>query len=65
LHQDLGLDELIGSEGVTVIEWPQQIAELIPAEHLAITIKRLAEDKRELSIQSSGAAYDALLEFIP
>lgn len=65
LHQDLGLDELIGSEGVCVIEWPEQIADLIPSEHLAITIKRLSEDKRELSIASNGAAYDALLEFIP
>lgn len=65
LHQDLGLDEVIGTDGVTVIEWPQQIQELIPQEHLAITIKRRSEDHRELTFESFGEAYTALLEFIP
>jgi tRNA threonylcarbamoyladenosine biosynthesis protein TsaE len=65
LHQDLGLDELIGSEGVTVIEWPAQIPDLIPKEHLAIAIKRVSEDKRELIFETSGAVYDALLEYLP
>lgn len=65
LHQDLGLDELIGSEGVCVIEWPQQIPDLIPAERLAITITRLSEDKRDLKFEALGQRYEALLEFIP
>lgn len=65
LHQDLGLDELIGLEGITVIEWPAQIPDLIPTEHLAIAIKRLSEDKRELTFETCGAVYDALLEWIP
>jgi tRNA threonylcarbamoyladenosine biosynthesis protein TsaE len=65
LHQDLGLDELIGTEGVTVIEWPAQIPDLIPTEHLAISIQRLSEDKRELTFESNGTVYDALLEWIP
>ena len=65
VHQDLGLDELIGSEGVTVIEWPAQIPDLIPQDHLAIAIKRLSEDKRELTFETHGAVYDALLEWIP
>jgi tRNA threonylcarbamoyladenosine biosynthesis protein TsaE len=65
LHQDLGLDERIGSEGVCVIEWPQQISDLIPAEHLAISISRLSEDRRNLTFESFGARYTALLEYIP
>ena len=65
LHQDLGLEELIGTEGVTVIEWPEQIPDLIPIDHLAITLKRRSEDKRELSFESTGSYYDALLEFLP
>lgn len=65
LHQDLGLDELIGTDGVCVIEWPEQIPHLIPAEHLAITIKRLTEEERQVTIESTGSAYDALLEVIP
>ena len=64
LHQDLGLDELIGTDGVCVIEWPEQIPDLIPTEHLAITITRLAEEQRQLTIKSSGSAYDALLEVL-
>lgn len=65
VHQDLGLDELIGTEGVCVIEWPEQIPDVIPLDHLAITLKRVSETKRELWFESTGAAYDALLEWIP
>ena len=62
LHQDLGLDELIGTQGVTVFEWPEQIPDLIPADHLAISIRRLSNDHRELSFEATGTPYVGLLE---
>jgi len=48
---DIGLDEYIGYEtGITVIEWPQYIAKLIPENAMEISFKNVGEDKREITI---------------
>lgn len=53
VNTDIGLDEYIGYEtGITLIEWPKFIKDLIPEEANQITIKNLGEDKRSISIES-------------
>lgn len=50
VNSDIGLDEYIGYEtGITVIEWPQYIAKLIPSNCLQIEIKNLGDDKRSFT----------------
>lgn len=61
-HEDLGFEEMIDGDGVAVIEWSQFISDDIPADKLSISIKRLDEDKREISFISTGTYYDQLLE---
>ena len=49
INTDIGLDEYIGYEtGITVIEWPMFIKELIPADAIEVEITNLGEDKRQL-----------------
>ena len=62
LHQDLGLDELIGMEGITVIEWPDFLEELFPEEYLRINIHRLSKNRRELVFHPKGKKYEELIE---
>lgn len=51
IDTDIGLDEYIGYEtGITVIEWPQYIAKLIPESAMEISFKNVGEDKREITI---------------
>ncbi|HET6786138.1 MAG TPA: tRNA (adenosine(37)-N6)-threonylcarbamoyltransferase complex ATPase subunit type 1 TsaE [Erysipelotrichaceae bacterium] len=64
LHQDLGLDELIGEDGVTVIEWATYVEELFPEEYLKISVKRLNENKREFHFYPKGIKYEKLIEEI-
>jgi tRNA threonylcarbamoyladenosine biosynthesis protein TsaE len=50
---DIGLDEYIGYEtGITLIEWPMFIKDLLPEEANQITIKNLGEDRRSINIES-------------
>jgi tRNA threonylcarbamoyladenosine biosynthesis protein TsaE len=62
LHQDLGFEELIGSVGVTVIEWPEFIEELFPEEYLRINIQSLSKNKRKLVFNPKGIEYEKLIE---
>lgn len=62
LHQDLGFEELINSDAITVIEWPNYIKELWPTDYLMITFKRMDENSREIELIAQGSLYLDLLE---
>ena len=50
---DIGLDEYIGYEtGLTVIEWPDYIKNLIPEDASTISIINMGETKRQITIES-------------
>ena len=44
----LGLEEMIGTDGVAFVEWPSQCRELIPEDHLSI---RLAGAKSNVRLK--------------
>lgn len=49
-NHDIGLEEFIEGNGITFIEWPIFIPELIPANHIEITITRVDDTKRKIVI---------------
>lgn len=63
-NKDLGLEEFIEGNGVTLIEWPQYIQEIIPSTSLNIIIKNLGDDCREIHMQTTNPAYAALFSKI-
>ncbi|MFA5485577.1 MAG: tRNA (adenosine(37)-N6)-threonylcarbamoyltransferase complex ATPase subunit type 1 TsaE [Bacilli bacterium] len=48
-QDDIGLDEFIGGEGITVIEWPLYIKHLLPNNALEINIKHISLEVREIT----------------
>lgn len=57
---DLGYDEYIYSEGVTVIEWSHLIEGILPEERVNIEITRIDDDKREIRISGKGPVYEKI-----
>ena len=51
---DLGLDEMLHGDGVTVIEWADKLLPLLPAHALVVTISGLGDEPREIDIRASG-----------
>lgn len=57
VNTDIGLDEYIGYEtGLTVIEWPDFIKELIPNDAITIEIVNLGETKRRITIKTDDSS---------
>ncbi len=54
LHQDLGFEELIGKDGITVIEWPDFIEDLWPQHYIRINFTFIDEHTRSLEISAKG-----------
>ncbi len=44
----LGVDDLMFSDGLTVIEWSERITEYLPDNHITISITRNSEDESRL-----------------
>ena len=62
INTDIGLDEYIGYEtGITMIEWPLFIKNLLPENTLYIDIKSTGENSRHIDVYSSD---DKLVEVI-
>ena len=59
-NHDIGLEEYIESDGITFIEWPIYIPELIPQKHLSISIKRINDNERDITISSECDCYNEL-----
>ena len=62
VSQDLGLDEFLDDDGLTVIEWSQFMPNLVPDQYLRISIHLLDGDAREFIFEAIGERYEKLLE---
>jgi tRNA threonylcarbamoyladenosine biosynthesis protein TsaE len=62
LH-DLGFDDLVGGDAVTVVEWGERVSAALPADRLRIHLAPGDEDDdREVSVEASGTTWVARVE---
>jgi tRNA threonylcarbamoyladenosine biosynthesis protein TsaE len=61
--EELDIDSML-ADGALLIEWPDRIDGLVPAEHLWIEFEYVADEEREMKFKASGKRYDDLLESI-
>lgn len=61
---DIGLEEYIEGNGITFIEWPIYIMKIIPEKHLTISINRLDDNTRRITIEDHCGLYDSLIDFL-
>ena len=57
LH-DLGFDDLVGSDAVTVVEWGDRVSAVLPADRLDVHLEPGAgDDDRSVSFEASGVSW--------
>ena len=58
INNDIGLDEYIGYEtGITVIEWPMFIKNLIPSDVIEVNIINDGDDKRTITFVGNDLSF--------
>jgi tRNA threonylcarbamoyladenosine biosynthesis protein TsaE len=60
--EELGLEEVLGREGIAAIEWADRIPSFLPEEILQITLQYIGENKRSIEITARGKRYIDLLK---
>lgn len=48
---EIGTEEYLFGEGISLVEWPKKIRELLPKEAIWIKISHLSGDKRKIELQ--------------
>jgi tRNA threonylcarbamoyladenosine biosynthesis protein TsaE len=60
--ENIGFDDYIESDGVTVIEWAERAADELPAESLSVYLTAVDEKSREIGFLAEGERYKKLAE---
>ncbi len=48
-------------EGALVVEWPERVQGVLPAEALKVYLEAVAEEQRQMRFNAQGARYDRML----
>ncbi len=60
----LGYEEYFFGQGVSVVEWPERLKFLLPAEYLSVQIRIISQNGRQVSFRAFGRRYKRLLDSI-
>ena len=58
---DLGYEEYLFGEGISIIEWADRLGKLLPSEFLKVQLKVAGENKRQLKISARGTRYKKIM----
>ena len=59
--ENIGFDEYLESDGVTVIEWAERAEDELPVERLSVYLSSVDEKSRELGFLPEGERYEKLV----
>lgn len=59
---DFGIEEYLYGDGVTIIEWPERISEILPPDFMRIRLSYLSESKRGLRFEPCGERYVGMVQ---
>ena len=59
---ELGFEDLFTGSGITLVEWPERIAALLPSEKITIRFENHGNDSRCIILIPEGLRYVKILE---
>lgn len=60
--ETIGLDEMLESKGVILIEWAERIQDVLPAEFLWVELRVVEVTRRNFMMEGVGTRYQKLIE---
>lgn len=61
--EQIGLDDLL-AEGALILEWPERIEPILPAQRLWLSLAHVSETERQLEISASGTRFATFIQGI-
>lgn len=61
--EELDIDSML-AQGPLLVEWPERMNGLFPAECLWVSLEHSGEEERQMKFRATGSRYDDLLEVL-
>lgn len=58
---EIGAEDYFWGDGVTLMEWPEKVEEVLPDDRLRVSFAIPEEARRELTLTASGSRSEAIL----
>jgi tRNA threonylcarbamoyladenosine biosynthesis protein TsaE len=58
--RELGIDELLDSDAITIIEWADRVPDCLPDDYIQITIDVTGPNSRRFTLTPVGTGFDEL-----
>jgi tRNA threonylcarbamoyladenosine biosynthesis protein TsaE len=58
----IGLEEVLHGDGSVLVEWPEHVQDVLPAERLWIGLEFLDTTRRNVTVRATGPRHEALLQ---
>lgn len=59
-----GVEEILYGDGAVLVEWPDVVAELLPADRLSVELERVSDLGRRIVVRASGPRSTELLSVL-
>lgn len=59
---DIGSDEMVYGNGVSIIEWADRVPECLPREYLEIALTTVSESERTVEVRCYGERYNKIID---
>ena len=60
----IGLEDMLHGDGILVLEWPENIQEVLPEDRLWIALKYTGEAQRHMTVSATGQRSETLLDVL-
>ncbi len=60
--ETIGLDDILDSKPILLVEWAERIEEALPEQYLWVELGVVEETRRSFSLEANGKRYQTLLE---
>jgi tRNA threonylcarbamoyladenosine biosynthesis protein TsaE len=58
---ELGVEEYLAGDGVCVVEWADKVSDVLPVDHLRVTITPTGPTARRFELTATGPRHNRLL----
>lgn len=59
---ELGFEDYFHGTGISIVEWPERLGQLLPADHLSILFEHAGGDQRIITLESFGIRSERVLD---
>lgn len=59
---ELGFDDFFNGDGICIAEWAERLGAMLPPEHIKVHFEHAGDDTRRITLSTSSAALQALIE---